>query len=849
MDGDWNGDDIDETGVFRKGVWILDLNGNRSWDGPDTEPLIFFGYEDDIPVTGDWNGDGVDEMGVFRKGAFILDLNGNRMWDGQLSNECFFFGYKDGIPVAGDWNGDGADEIGVFANGAWILDMNASRTQDDPDIKSRSLFGYEDDMPVTGDWNGDGVDEIGVFRNGVWIFDVNGNRTWDGQLSEGGFLFGDENGVPTTGDWNGDGADEIGMFRDGIWTLDLNGNRMLDDTLAEQGFLSGREEDVLAAGHRSQENADEVSPGPIRLPIHGEREAFQTMQVTGTLTDPRVVFSLEGSGQDALELGLVRTSSKHGGNGEYIVRVYETTGRRRTKLAKETGKFELNQWKLIRVVPDWGEERRAEIFCTVKPKRSLVERARSLFARNEDTFYRDFSFLQPTVLRVREPEELNVIIISFDTLRADHVSSAGYHRPTTPHLDSFAQRGVLFPYTISSAPWTTPATLSLLSGRYFPQEAEKGELATGGVGLQGKLIAEILREHGYYTIGITGGEWVSSPFGFARGFDRYIEYDSLPSVAGGDGNWFNRHEDGTKKVFETALDWLDDHRNSKFFMFLHHYECHSPYEDTFFVDAADTADLLEHRKALYDGDIRRADQFFGKLVEKLEELDLMSKTVIVVASDHGEEFGDHYLEDDRIPPPPSSPPEMPYVSHGHSLYDELLRVFTIFRIPGLQPAKRILDNQVRLIDVVPTILDALEISTEQPLQGHSLLDLMQAGERQHDPPAFSNFTCYGPPQSSVRFEGYKYIYCPDPHAWQSFTFRNIPQHALFDLRKDPGETKNIYEQNRSLAREYHNMLEKNIEETLAINRILAEKASSGETESPSVPEELVESLKAIGYID
>ena len=136
----------------------------------------------------------------------------------------------------------------------------------------------------------------------------------------------------------------------------------------------------------------------------------------------------------------------------------------------------------------------------------------------------------------------------------------------------------------------------------------------------------------------------------------------------------------------------------------------------------------------------------------------MSNTIIVFLSDHGEDFYDHYREIDLIPehteqiiPGDSS------VSHGHSLYDELIRVPLIFYIPGLKPAKNIIENQVRLIDVMPTILDLLNKEYDALTQGASLKELILTGSREKEPPAISEATVYGPKRVSIRKDGYKYI--------------------------------------------------------------------------------------------
>jgi arylsulfatase A-like enzyme len=297
------------------------------------------------------------------------------------------------------------------------------------------------------------------------------------------------------------------------------------------------------------------------------------------------------------------------------------------------------------------------------------------------------------------------------------------------------------------------------------------------------------------------------------------------------------------------MEWLEANRDTKFFMFLHSYKSHAPYLETYFLEQGEHADILEKRKALYDGNIRRVDDFFGQFVNKLRSLGLFSNTIIVVVSDHGEHFYDHFAEADRIPPEPTPIPQTSTIAHGHSVYDELIRIPMIFYLPGLQPKKSIYEEQIRLVDVLPTVLDYLGLSHEGPVQGESLLPLMRTGQRLHDSPAISEFTHTGPEQKSVRMGGYKYIYTGDPdERKQEVSFRNIPKYALFDLKSDPGEKNNIYSQNKALAEEYHDILQKTLEESRAINRELREKRKPGEVDSNPMPEDVTNALKALGYL-
>jgi thermitase len=225
---------ISRIGVFRGlGNWYLDMNNNGTWDGTPTDREFSWGKQPgDIPITGDWNGDNITETGIFRAGGhWYLDMNNNGTWDGTPPDRTFSWGKQPGdIPVTGDWNGDNSTETGIFRPGGnWYLDMNNNGTWDGTPTDREFSWGKQPgDIPVTGDWTGDGITKTGIFRPGTGFYlDTNNNGTWDPtsdtMLSWSGIGL-QPNDIPVTGDWNGDGKTETGIFRNGDWYLDINNN-------------------------------------------------------------------------------------------------------------------------------------------------------------------------------------------------------------------------------------------------------------------------------------------------------------------------------------------------------------------------------------------------------------------------------------------------------------------------------------------------------------------------------------------------------------------------------------------------------------------------------------------------
>jgi protocatechuate 3,4-dioxygenase beta subunit len=245
--GDFNGDGNTDVGIYYKGQWFIDLNGNGVWDKEDLWAKL--GYDEDLPITGDWDGDGKIDIGIYgrawpgdpkavaeepglpnpdnvntgvRKNAPLerkLAVVGSRVMQRtsagkpreDVIDHVFFYGKPGDYPIAGNWNGSGIDTIGVFRDGIWKLDMNGDGKWSDTDMTVE--MGQQGDLPVVGDFNGDGVDELGVYRNGTWYIDTNNDHVLDDRDMI--IKFGNPGDTPVVGDWNGDGSDEVGTYHNG----------------------------------------------------------------------------------------------------------------------------------------------------------------------------------------------------------------------------------------------------------------------------------------------------------------------------------------------------------------------------------------------------------------------------------------------------------------------------------------------------------------------------------------------------------------------------------------------------------------------------------------------------------
>jgi len=436
----------------------------------------------------------------------------------------------------------------------------------------------------------------------------------------------------------------------------------------------------------------------------------------------------------------------------------------------------------------------------------------------------------PNVRPKRLKDKYNVIFISLDTLRADHLHFMGYSRETSPNLDRLAQNGVYFTTVVSQSPWTAPSHFSIFTSKYpvtryvnnkpfvIPhQQVRDGTIPT---------IASILKNKGYVTAAFTGGGGVSALYSFYKGYDFYKEISDANITCG-----------DAEVTFNSAMQWLNGNQDRTFFLFIHTYEPHIPYCDEYFVrrEKISVSETLEYRKAKYDGDIRRADFFVGKLIEKLDELRLLDNTMIVITSDHGEDLGD------RTPP-------KPITEHGQNLYDEQLLVPLIIYNTEIIPRGKRIDQQVRLIDIVPTIVEYLGYTEEATFEGRSLKGMI-GGNDEQSRPAYSGATIMGTERESMRVDGYKYIYRISYGKLSNPNFPALPLtplHELYDLDQDPDERVNIAEKEKGLVKEFQKLIASLLPGKKFKDRV--RETASGSVYRNVEEEELKKSLKALGYI-
>jgi arylsulfatase A-like enzyme len=403
----------------------------------------------------------------------------------------------------------------------------------------------------------------------------------------------------------------------------------------------------------------------------------------------------------------------------------------------------------------------------------------------------------------------NIILLSIDTLRRDHLPFYGYGRNTAPNLKRLSDEGITFDNTVSAHTNTAPSHATMLTGLY----AETHGILTNGGSLREDVpvLSEILREHGYHAAAFVSAYTLGKHTNLQRGFSPY------------NIKLYKRRRRPASKTYAAARPWILKRSRARqpFFLFLHFFDPHNPYDPPgefgkMFRDnherfdgvfpyrdrrkfrKSGSAELFQDLIARYDGEIAYADSEVGRLLEQLDNLDIADNTLLVFVSDHGETL----LERKWI------------FDHGCRVYDEQIMVPMVIRFPDKSDAGKRIKTQVGLVDLMPTILDALHIPLPGRLAGRSLLPLLEREDSTGDSrPAFSNarldrrrlghikqkLTKKRVLISSIRLPTFKLIEYPTRGGgWYQ---------ELFDLETDPGETKNISKKKPEVAAQLQSQLE------------------------------------------
>jgi len=318
--------------------------------------------------------------------------------------------------------------------------------------------------------------------------------------------------------------------------------------------------------------------------------------------------------------------------------------------------------------------------------------------------------------------DYNVLLITIDTMRADHLGCYGYSQDTSPNLDQFAKTGVLFGANYAHIPTTGPSHASILTSKY-PRKL--GLLKNGMVLSQDRLLlSEILKSHGYTTGAVVSSLVLDPQLGFAQGFDDYdAHFSSAGATMGHDFEWAGHYFPGFDQTGDIttrkAIQWLASHPRQKFFLWVHYFDPHAPYsppEPFAKKFLKKQGSFLENVNAYYDGEILFVDQQIAGLLRYLKEIGIDSKTLIVVTADHGEGLGQHN-----------------WMGHGMYLYQEQTHTPLMMSLPKVIPSGVKVKSVVRSIDIAPTILDILGIQREEQFEGESLfpaiLDPAQGTDR------------------------------------------------------------------------------------------------------------------------
>jgi choline-sulfatase len=368
----------------------------------------------------------------------------------------------------------------------------------------------------------------------------------------------------------------------------------------------------------------------------------------------------------------------------------------------------------------------------------------------------------PILLHAATVERWNVVLISIDTLRADHLGSYGFHSTVSPGIDALARESVQYDNVFTPVPLTLPAHTSLLTSLYPNRHGihDNGETLPASV----PTLAETFAAGGYETAAFIGSFILDRRFGLSRGFDEYTGNFDLHKHAGDDPGTVQFRGD---RIESGAEQWLKKPHTRPFFLFLHFYDLHGPF-------LLPSPWRERYRQDPYDGELAYVDSLISRFRASLQAAGLARKTILVITADHGEGLGEHGEN-----------------NHGFFVYHSTTRIPLIIHFPDARGAGKRIQPVVRLIDIGPTLLAAVGLPSLRDADGVSLLGAI-TGDQKLDLGAYSE-TVYP----------FRHFHCTPLMAWttQGHTLIQAPRQELYANGTDPGQTRNIVSQDPQIASE------------------------------------------------
>ena len=394
----------------------------------------------------------------------------------------------------------------------------------------------------------------------------------------------------------------------------------------------------------------------------------------------------------------------------------------------------------------------------------------------------------------------NVVVITIDTLRADHLGCYGYKAIRTPNIDGLSSDGVRFTRAFTPVPVTLPAHTVIFTGSY-PMLSGMHDFSANRLSDTQPTLASILKERGYSTAAVVGSAVLDSRFGLNRGFDFYYDHFDFNRLQ--ESNLDQMERKGNL-VVDTALDWLEKNSRQKFFLWVHLYDPHFPYTPP-------EPFLTQYASQPYDGEIAFADAQVGRVLQYLKAKHLYDGSIIVLSGDHGESLGEHGEK-----------------THGFFVYNATLHVPLLLHLPSGARGKSV-SEIVSLADIVPTVLNELKLDAPSTVQGRSLLPAIE-GKAERDSRSLYAETFL--PRIHFNWSELRAVENDTYH------FIDAPRPELYDVSRDPGETRNLFGEKKAVGEEMRNKLAGLIRDYGA-SKELAEKTGLDPV--------LMERLKSLGY--